>query len=242
MIGGAGFLKDAGEPVPLLGRHRLGGRVLEVLLAGGRVALVGVEHDEPAPLVLECVPERAEVQLVARLVLAGGLRAVRAAPVDVVVAGDREPGTQQAVHHALVLPHLVHPLGRPVVPLHEVADRHHQVRLEQVRVAHGVGEHGHALVRPAGAVAEDDEREGVLLARQRQIGRAGAGGAEPLGREGAGVGRVVRVRVWRAWPTLSVGAGSVVGGSARARAGATSQARARRWNFIGALLVGGQSA
>ena len=52
------------QPRELFRAHSLGRGFAEVSLAGLRIGFVGVEHDEPAILVIEGVAERAEVQFV----------------------------------------------------------------------------------------------------------------------------------------------------------------------------------
>jgi len=191
VVGALGLLQHGGQPLVLLDAHLLRGGLVEGLQARRRIALVGVQRDEPAVLVLERVPQRAEVQLVVGLVLALGLRAL-AAPVDVVVAHHGEPGAQELVHDPLELAHLRQPLGLLVVALDQVADGHDEVGLEQVDLGHRLVEHGDALGRAASAVAEHDEGEGVLLLGQGELEGALARGQEAP-------------RVLRLWVGLAAG-------------------------------------
>ena len=169
-------LEGRGEPRQLGLAHALALGLREVPLAGLRVGLVGVEHEEPAALVLDRVPQGAEVLLVVGLVLLRG--PALAAPVDVVVARDRVPRAVEGGHRRAVLAHLLHPLGRLVVAVDQVTDRHHQVGVDQVHLGHRVGQDLDALGRPARAVAEDREQEAVLLA-----GELGGPGARSVGQD-----------------------------------------------------------
>ena len=90
-------------------------------------------------------------------------------PVDVMVAGDGEPGHQQLVHGARVLLHLPHPLRCLVVPVDEIAHRHDKVWFDQVHVRDGFTQHADAGSRSPGAVAEHSEHERVILQRQIEI-------------------------------------------------------------------------
>ena len=148
--------------------------VAEVALPAVGMALVREEDEEADLLVLEPVPEGAEVLLVVELVLELRLllrRLVVAAPVHVVVPGHREPGHPEPVHGGAELLHLPHPGLGLVVAVDEVADRHHEVGVEQVRIVHRLGEDLDALDGPAGAVAEDDEVEDVIPLGKRQQDR-----------------------------------------------------------------------
>ena len=160
----AGLLESLLEPAELLRTHALALGLAEVLLAGVRVALVGVERDEPALLVLQGVPQRAELGFVVLFVFALG--PVGAAPVDVVIARDREPRHPQLAHRRFVLLGLGHPLRRLVVAVDQIADREDEVGVEQVGVDDGLFEHADAGDRSAGAVAEHDEAEGVFFLGQ----------------------------------------------------------------------------
>ena len=177
------------------GAHHAGTRgLLKLPLAGGRVGLVRIQHDEPAA---SCARRRTTAGRSASRSwprappAASGL----AAPVDVVVAGDRVPGHEQLAHDVLELAHLHHPLRLLVVALDEVADGHHEVGAEQVHVVDRVLEDRDALVGAAGAVAEHHEAEGLLARRERQLDRAlarSSGNARrPPPRPGA------RARGWR---------------------------------------------
>ncbi|QKK09039.1 MAG: TIGR02206 family membrane protein [Planctomycetota bacterium] len=206
-----GLVEGFVEPGELLGAHGLGVGLGDALLAGIGVALVGVEDDEGAALVLEGVPERAEVGLEVLLVLALGR--VVAAPVDVVVAGDGEPGAVELVHDALELAHLGHPGLGGVVALDEVADGHDQVGLEEVGVGDGLVEDLDPVGGAAGAVAVDDEEEGVVLGGQREdLGRGAVGGEAGMVGDRL-VGMVARVIV------VVVALGPGVGGQGGERGG-----------------------
>jgi hypothetical protein len=85
----------------------------------------------------------------------------------------------------LKLVHLLHPLGRLVVAIHEIAHGHHEIRVKQVRVFHRLREHFDSFRRPARAIAEDDEVKNVIAFGQRQnFRRTAAGMNVPLGRTG----------------------------------------------------------
>ena len=171
-----GLLQRALEEGELGLAHALAGGLVEVLLPGDRVALVRVEGDEHRALVAEGVPEGTEVLLVVGVVLALGPAV--AAPVDVVVAGDREPGAGQPVHDPGELVRLLLPLLRAVVALDHVAHRHHEVGVDDVHVLHRLGQDLHPAVGAAGAVAEDREDEGAVL-----IGQLEALGVRAVGQE-----------------------------------------------------------
>ena len=172
MLGVLALFEHLPQPSELLGTHLLALGLADAPLVRDGVAFVGVEHNEEAVLVLERVPQRAEVHLVIELVLV--VRPSFAAVVHVVIARDGEPRADERVHHVLELAHLRHPLVGRVVAVDQVADRHHEVGLEQVRVADRVLQDVDARVRPARAVAVDHERECVRFTRQRQddVGRS----------------------------------------------------------------------
>ena len=154
------------EKGQLLGAHALAFGLVEIALARLWIGLVGVQAQEPAVLVAQGVPQGAEVRLVVGLVFALG--PAGAAPVHIVVARHRVPGTQQVVHDAPELTHLRHPLGPGVVTIDQIAHGHHQIGLHQIHVRHGLGQDPDTLHRPARAVAEDGEGEGLILGGQVQ--------------------------------------------------------------------------
>ena len=150
-----GALEGCGQPRQLGLAHALALGLVEVALAGLGVGLVGVEHQEPAALVLDRVPQGAEVLLVVGLVLLR--RPPLSAPVDIVVPGHRVPRAVEGGHGCAVLAHLLHPLGRLVVAVDQVADRHDEVGVDQVHLGDGLREDLDALGGAARAVAEDGE-------------------------------------------------------------------------------------
>ncbi len=173
------------QPRDLLRAHPLRRRQAEVLGARSRVPLIAVEDNKEAVLVLERVPERPEMHLVQLLVLPFGTiiaASILVAPIDVVIPRHREPGALELVHDASELTHLLQPLILLVVSLHQVPDRHHQVRLQQVDVPNRVRQHRHPFRRAGGTVAEDCENEGILLGGQGQ-----GLGARTVGEESPGV-------------------------------------------------------
>ena len=192
VLEGLHFLQRLLQPGELgLAEFLLGG-IAEVARLGGigGIALVGEQHEEAALLVLEPVPERAEVLFISLLVFER--RAALAAPVDVVIAGDGEPRHAQVFHGVAVFVHLDLPLVGGVVTLDQIADGHDEVGVEQVAVGDRLGQHLDAFRRAAGAVAEDDEVEGVVALRQGEqdgIRAVGAdfrrvGGGDARGEEG----------------------------------------------------------
>jgi len=81
---------------------------------------------------------------------------------QVVVAGDVEERHLQLLHVPVELRPLgVEHLRLDRVPLDQVADRHHELGLEQVHLLHGAGEDLVAV--PAGPVGDDDELELVRV-------------------------------------------------------------------------------
>ena len=172
------FLERLLQPGELGVAEFLLGGIAEVARLGGigRIAFVGEQHEEAALLVLEPVPQRAEVLFISLLVFER--RAALAAPVDVVIAGDREPRHAEVLHGAAVFIHLHLPLVGGVIALDQVADGHDEVGVEQVGVGHRLGEDLDALRRAAGAIAEDDEVKGIVALRQREQDRVRAVGAD----------------------------------------------------------------
>ena len=162
-----GLLQRRFEPCELLGTHALGLGPPERPCVRSRIAFIGVEHDEHGILVFEGVPQRAEVHFVVALVLTLRARAFPS-PVDVVVARHGEPGHEQLIHGVLELDHLGHPLGRLVVAIDQVADSHHEIRLDEVHILHSIGEHRDPRGGSTGPISEDGKHEGILLHRKFQ--------------------------------------------------------------------------
>ena len=75
-----------------------------------------------------------------------------------------------------------HPDIFGAITVDEVADGHDEIGFNEIGVADGIGEDGDAIDRSAGAVAIDDEGEGVLLLGKGKFDLALAGGVEALGR------------------------------------------------------------
>ncbi len=153
-------------------------------IAGGvwAGAFVGVEDDEGAAFVFEPVPEGAEVFFVVGFVFAGG--ALGAAPVDVVIAGDGEPGHAEVLHDAAVFAEVLHPFVRGIVAGEEVADGHDEVGVEEVGIADGLAEDLEAGFGAAGAVAVDEEVEGEVACGEGEEGGVRAAGVDLLGGSG----------------------------------------------------------
>jgi len=183
VLGVLGFCQGLIEPGKLLGADFLGSGFTEGSLAGYGIAFVGIEDDKPRVLVLEGIPERAEVHLVSGFHFTFGLLGfVFSPPVDVVVSRDGEPGAGELVHDGFEFLHLLHPNVLGGVTIDEIADRHDEVRLEKIGVADGVGEDGNAAVGPAGAVAINDEGEGLFFVGKGQLDLALARGVKTVGR------------------------------------------------------------
>ena len=183
VLGLVGFCEGLIEPGELLGADFLGGGLAEGSLTGFWVAFVGIEDDKPRVLVLEGIPERAEVHLVSGFHFTFGLLGfVFSPPVDVVVSRDGEPGAGELVHDGFEFLHLLHPDVLSGVAIDEIADGHDEVRFEEIGVADGVGEDGDTAVGTSGAVTVDDEGEGVFFVGEGELDLALTRGVETVGR------------------------------------------------------------
>jgi hypothetical protein len=56
-----------------------------------------------------------------------------------------------------------------VVTFHQITDRHHEIRLDQVRVRDRLFEYFDSDRRPARAIAEDRKQERIILHRQFEL-------------------------------------------------------------------------
>ena len=171
-----GFGEGFFEPVELAFAHGLVRGFGEFALGVGAIAFIGEEGDEGAVFVFEPIVERAEVFFETGFVFAWW--AVGAAPVDVVISGDWEPRHAEVVHDGAVFLHFLFPCWERTVAVDEVADGEDEVRVEEIGVVDGLVEDLEPFGRAAGAVAEDEEVEGVVAFGERERFCAFAFGVE----------------------------------------------------------------
>ena len=121
---------------------------------------------------LEGVPERTKVHFIVLVVLVlWTLRIIERPPVDVVIAGNRKPGTEQPIHDRFELPHLDEPFIAAVVAVDQVTDGHHEIWFDQIHIPNRIRQNINAFRRPSGTITKNGKDKGVFFTRQWQGNR-----------------------------------------------------------------------